>query len=614
MPHHRRAVTLALVGLALAAAFSAAQGAEPAGVDLAKLSGWDVVIAEEAPPAVTYAAEELRSLVGQATGVELPITSKPNRPDRHVFVGPSKSLADSSVAIDAAALGAEALRIVVRDNLIAIAGGSPRGTLYGVYTFVEDYFGVRFLTADHTHVPKLSTSTVVGPVDRTYASPLSFRWTYYGETNRSPMFAARLRINTIGGDARYGGTTGQSLINHSFGAQLPEATYGKEHPEYFALRDGKRLGRGKDDWGEAEPCFTNPEVRKIVTQAVLANLKAHPGKENISVSQNDNNRNCLCPECRAIDEREGTPMGTLLQFVNAVADDVAHEYPQVKIGTLSYLYTLEPPKTIKPRPNVQIQLCSIECCMLHPINDPKCEKNVRFCQDMDRWATLTKNIFIWNYNTNFRNYLLPCPNLRVIEPNVRYFVANGAKGIFMQAAGNATGAELSDLRNYVMASLLWDPTRDGQKLLDEFLDLHYAKAAPPIRRFINLYHNHCQSQGIHRNCFGRAKDYAVDEQITRAAMDAFGEALTLADDEAVKARVEKASICAYRCAIDPAWETPHENAPVAPDLAAKVRPHARHFAELCAKHNVQMFNEHMTIDEALERLREILGVKPGEAL
>ena len=75
------------------------------------------------------------------------------------------------------------------------------------------------------------------------------------------------------------------------------------------------------------------------------------------------------------------------------------------------------------------------------------------------------------------------PNMDAIADNIRYFVAHGAKGIFMQAAGNSTGAELSDLRNYVMANLLWDPNRNGQQLCDEFLDLHYGKAAPPIRRW-----------------------------------------------------------------------------------------------------------------------------------
>ncbi|MHB8971703.1 MAG: DUF4838 domain-containing protein [Pirellulaceae bacterium] len=574
--------------------------AEGTGVDLAQLSGWDIVVAKDASPGEAYAAEEFRTIFAEASGIQLPIvTAPPERADRHVW-------------INVVSAGAEELHIAVRDNTIAITGGSARGTLYGVYTFLEDYVGVRFLTADHTHIPKLPPQAVIGPLERSYTPPLSFRWSYYGETNRSPMLAARLRVNTVGGDAKYGGTTGQSLISHSFGAQIPSGQYGKEHPDYFALRHGKRLSDVKDDWSEGEPCLTNPEVLKIVTEAVLADLKAHPEKENISVSQNDNAQNCLCPNCKAIDDREGTPMGTLLEFVNAVADTVVKEHPKVNVGTLSYWYTRKPPKTLTPRPNVQIQLCSIECCLVHPINDPACEKNVQFCKDMDEWGKLTQNIFIWNYNTNFSNYLLPCPNLRVIEPNIRYFVDHGAKGIFMQAAGNSTGAELSDLRNYVMANLLWDPTRSGQQLVDEFLDLHYGQAAPPIRRFINMYHDQCVSQGLHRNCFGRAVDYAIDDTIATAALDAFAEALTLADSEVVKSRVEKASICAYRAAIDPVWELPGDKRPLEATQAEKMRPLVKRLFELCAKFEVPMFSEGTTIEQAKQRLRENLGLSLGQ--
>ena len=228
-----------------------------------------------------------------------------------------------------------------------------------------------------------------------------------------------------------------------------------------------------------EPCLTNPDVLKIVTEAVLDEIARHPNAANVSVSQNDNNKYCQCPECTAIDQREGTPMGSLLTFVNAVADTVAQKHPDVKVGTLSYWYSRKPPKTIKPRPNVQIQLCSIECCVLHPINDPNCPKNVEFCRDMNEWGKICDQIYIWNYNTNFSNYVLPLPNLRVIAPNVRYFVANHAKGAFMQAAGNANGAELSELRAYLMSQLLWDPSRDGERILDEFIDLHYGRAAGP---------------------------------------------------------------------------------------------------------------------------------------
>jgi hypothetical protein len=200
----------------------------------------------------------------------------------------------------------------------------------------------------------------------------------------------------------------------------------------------------------------------------------------------------------------------------------------------------------------------------------------------------------------------------VIEPNVRYFVDNEAKGIFMQAAGNSTGAELSDLRNYVMSNMLWDPTRSGQRLRDEFLDLHYGEAAPPIRRFINLYHDHCESKGIHRNCFGRAEDYAIDNEIVQAARDAFDTALKLAESETVRMRVEKASICAYRAAIDPAWEIGRGKKRLDPAQVEALRPLVKRLFELCAKYEVPMFSEHTSIEQAKQRLRTNLRLGEGE--
>ncbi len=580
--------------------------------DLTALGKWTIVVAPDAAPAERFAAEEFRALYAQASGVELPILTGPHGAERHVFIGRSPALLAHGVSVDLNALGVEGFRIVAGDGLIAIVGGSPRGTLYGVYTFVEDYLGARFLTADHTYVPKLATGTTIGPIDRKFSPRFLMRWSYYGETNRSPAFAARLRVNTIDGDPKYGGKSGQSLISHTFGNQIPTSKYGKEHPEYFALRDGKRLSEVRDDFAGdgTEPCLTNPDVLRIVSEAVLAELKANPQRENISVSQNDNNKNCQCPKCAAIDEREGTPMGTLLMFVNGVAERVAQEHPKVMVGTLSYWYTRKPPKTIRPRENVQIQLCSIECCVIHPINDPACEKNRAFCADMDAWGKLTSNIFIWNYNTNFSNYLLPCPNLRVIEPNIRYFDSKGAKGVFMQAAGNATGAELSDLRNYVIGNLLWDPSRSASKLMDEFLDLHYGKAAPPIRKFITLVHDHAEQAGVHPNCFGQAKAYAVDESIAQAGLAAFEEAMRLADDDAVRARVEKASICAVRAAIEPVFYT---DKPLDPQAAAQHRPMVKRFFELCDKYKLPMAAETVTVDAVRQRLRTAFALQEGEA-
>jgi len=586
--------------------------AVPSGVNLSDLANWDIIIAENASPCEVYAAEEFQSHFAQASSLRLPIVSQPavaTGGQRHIFIGSSSAMHASDVGFETHEFGEEDFRIVVRSDNIAIAGqpqARARGTLYGVYAFLEDYVGVRFLTVDHTYVPAIGTWRVVGPLDRFYHPPLRFRWSYYGETNRNPAFASRIRVNTVTDDKKLGGKSGLNLINHSFHQHLSSQKYGKEHPEYFALVDGER--KLEIGGGGPELCLTNPDVLRIVTASVLDALRKNPGMENISVSQNDNNKYCRCRRCAAIDEREGTPMGSLLTFVNAVADEVVKEYPDVMVGTLSYWYSRKPPKTIKPRPNVQIQLCSIECCVLHPVNDSNCRKNAQFCQDLADWGKMCGNISIWNYNTNFSNYLLPCPNLRVIESNIRYFVANSAMGIFMQAAGNALGAELSDLRNYVMANLLWDPTESGEKLVNEFLDLHYGRGAEPIRRFINLTHENALASGLHPNCFGRGKDYAIDETIAHAGLEAFAEAMELAENDAVRARVEKASICAYRAAIEPIWYTKDKSS-IEPALARRMRPLVKHFLDLCEKHGVTNVSERGKIEDETKRLKRIVGLE-----
>ena len=597
--------------------------APPQGVDLADMKDWDIVVCEKPGPSETYAAEEFRDHFTQASGVTLPIVdagAQPVRGRRHVFIGEGEAMRASGAGFGIDDMGDEDLRIVVRDDFVVIAGGRARGTLYGVYTFLEDYLGVRFLTADHTHVPPVGQWRVVGPVDRIYRPPLSFRWSYYGELNAQPAFAARMRCNTTTHHQKYGGIARTILVNHSFTSLLPTTKYGQDHPEYYSLVDGRRRNDVEEDAGGEgnEPCLTNPDVLRIVTEAVLDEIARHPQRDTVSVSQNDNAHYCRCENCAAIDEREGTPMGSLLTFVNAVADEVAKKHPDVKVGTLAYWYSRRPPKTIRPRDNVLIQLASIECSITHAINDPNSKLNVEFCQDLERWGQMSKQINVWNYNTNFKNYLLPCPNLRTIEPNVRFFVANNVKGLFMQAVGNATGGELSDLRNYLICRLLWDPNQSGQRIIDEFLDLHYQSAAPPIRRFIHLVHDQAEAGGIEQNCFATAAEYALDEQIARAGLVAFDEALGLADNHAVRARVEKASVCAYRLAVEEAWKwvLEHEDeldeVTLPDELAYRTRPLLRRLFDLCERYGINRWHEWNAIDLQKDMWRRAYSLADGE--
>ena len=578
-------------------------------VDLGDLQTWQVVVGEGATPSEQYAAEEFQRLYAAVSGHEMEIVhvADPGRPV--VRIGQDAAAGARTRRFDHDAYGPEELHITANAAEIVITGGRPRGALYGVYTFFEDYLGVRFLTAEHTHTPALTAPLALEPVDRTYIPTLKWRYAYYGENHGDHAFAARLRQNAIAKDERLGGRSPVRLINHTISGFLPWGTYGAEHPEYFCLRDGRRPDKiGRHQTYSIQPCFSNLDARRIMTSNLLARIeREYPQWKDYSLSQGDNYRYCTCDPCAAKDEAAGCHTGQLLEFVNAAAAEVEKQYPDVTVGTLIYQWTRTPPQGMRPRANVKLQLCSIECCQIHPISDVDCPMNTRFREDLAGWAELTDNIAIWHYNVNFRNYLVPCPNLFNLERNVRFFVENDAKGIFMQCAGNTTGAEFSDLRNYVICNLLWDPTRSGEQLMEEFVRLHYGRAAPPVRRFIDRVHTAARDSGKHRHCFGMARHYGLTAELGHLGLKDFEEAMALAESDAVRNRVEKLSIAAWRLVIEELAEVMVDGGDLPEEAKARLRPLAKKCFDLCRKHNVKMISEGLQSAEAEKTAAELLG-------
>ena len=75
-----------------------------------------------------------------------------------------------------------------------------------------------------------------------------------------------------------------------------------------------------------------------------------------------------------------------------VAADIEEEFPDVTIETMAYHYTRKPPKNIKPRPNVIIRLCNIECSTSVPLTH---ERNKDFRDDIAVWSKICKRLWNW---------------------------------------------------------------------------------------------------------------------------------------------------------------------------------------------------------------------------
>lgn len=525
-------------------------------VTLRSMENWVVVVASDAIPSEHYAASEFCRLFKTITGCELMVRSSTDGKNA-VYIGESPAQQQHPLGFGVSNLGEEGLRIRIGTDAVAIAGGRPRGTLYGIYEFFERYLGVRFLTRDHTYIPPRAADTVIPLADYQYIPAFSFRWPYYLENRADPAFAARLRVNTVSMDEVLGGKTAQELINHSMDLYLPTSVYGADHPEYFALVRGIR--RLRDSSGEPpQVCSLNPEVIRIVCEGVERALEANPALKNISVSPMDNDEFCECPRCSALAIQEESSVAPHLTLVNAVAERIAKSHPDVRVGTLAYWYTRKPPKTIQLQPNVEIMLCSIEACILHPFNDPNCIRNKEFVRDLQGWRKICRNISVWTYNTNFSNYDLPFPNLNVLAKNVQFLADSNVRGVFMQAAGNGLTAELSDLRNYVIAQCLWHPTQESWALVEEFCRLHYGAAATPILAYLRFLHQNAERRGLHPGCFSTAIELGLDPDVARQIGGYFEAALEIAPDATIRARIEKARIPALRTLLATA-PLVHEN-------------------------------------------------------
>ena len=67
-----------------------------------------------------------------------------------------------------------------------------------------------------------------------------------------------------------------------------------------------------------------------------------------------------------------------------------------------YTYTRPCPKVTRPRDNVIIRLCAMECNYAAPLSDPS---NSEFQVDIVNWSTVSQRIYIWDYITSFANYV-----------------------------------------------------------------------------------------------------------------------------------------------------------------------------------------------------------------
>jgi hypothetical protein len=496
-----------------------------------------IVIPKQPTPQEKHAAQDLQVRLLDITGEQVPVLVETRVGERiPIVVGKSALLDKLGVKVDFDSLGLEGIVIKTAGPALVLAG-NKRGVLYAVYTFLEDYLGCHWLTPDCTVLPKAGTFSI-DSIDRRYVPPLEYRATDY-PNSRDGDWAARNKMNgeVVKADEERGGHVTYRGFVHTFNELVPPERYFGEHPEYYSEIEGKRVGPD-----QTQLCLTNPEVLRIATDTVRRWIRESPEATVFSVSQNDWDNYCQCANCAALAEKEGSQIGPILHFVNAIADAIKDEYPDKVIDTLAYTYGRKPPKEVRPRPNVVVRLCSIECCFAHPLESDSF--NASFRDDIQGWSRICNRLWIWDYVINYSHTIMPFPNLYVLKPNINFFIQNGVTGIYEEANYFSKGGEWAELRTYIMAKTLWDPTYDTDKAIDEFLTGYYGDAAKPLREYIELIRRQVKEKpDLHVGIYA-APDvgYLTPEVIKRSA-ELFDQAeAAVAGRPEVLQRVERARL------------------------------------------------------------------------
>ncbi|MBE6892193.1 MAG: DUF4838 domain-containing protein [Ruminococcaceae bacterium] len=460
------------------------------------VSDYVIVRGENAYVSEVTASTELQKYLKQISGVEIPIVTDSTEPvAKEIVVGKTNREADGEFNRDE--LGKEGFIIKSTGSKLWLVGGELRGTLYSVYSFLEEYLGVRYYTSTVEKVPEMKTIEL-DKIEENKQIPV-FTARLSDWLPKNPEWSVKQKINDnthvklseeVGGGIAYPGQNHSGEFVHSMQFFVPYSQYKDTHPEYFAVDKNGNI-RENGNW--TQTCLSNPDVLQITIDGVRKMLAEKPYVNYISVSENDNHDTCQCEKCAQTDAEEGGHAGTMLRFVNAIADNIKDDYPDVMIDALAYFATIDAPTITKPRENVIVRMAPIEQCIVHGTEE--CQEwwkseytGKSTYQMLKEWSDVGCELFIWDYSNNFAESTLPWPSLYPLKEDCKMYADHNVTGIFFQGNSYSVTGEFGELRCYLLAKLFWNPYMSDEEFeyhINDFLEGFYGEGWQHIRAYMD---------------------------------------------------------------------------------------------------------------------------------
>ncbi len=505
-------VLAALLGLALSA--ECAPEAEFKLTDRGKTL-CSVVVPQNASVPHRRAASELAKYLGLISGAPAPdVASVPPAGKYPVFLE----------LVDDKALTADGFRWKADAKAFRIQANTEQALYYGVYRFLKKYGGIRWLVPgeDGEYCPRKETLTVpeqdsvqnpafpkrsleFNCANTSGMMPDSWDWllrnnyvlsSAHGHVHTTKAWkpelgeALRLRACRVSNSGFFEGIlTGERIrpeIGHR-GAEEMKRLYA-EHPEYFALVNGKRVPFS----GFEQPCTGNPDVIRIMAKhATMWSRLLSRDPSSFMILNNDATTWCECDRCRALDpasEKKNRFLSTRYwTLLNQVFKETLEKYPNVKPFGLAYQNFQTVPDGVEIDPRIGAGLSFNRRCFRHELDDPACPTNKVFLEYYRAWGKLPNPTYSREeYHAGVgKNYM---PSEDSLIHGFRVYKKLGIDGasictvppdgtyrpFYDDTVKQGWFCEWQAL--YLAGEVLWDVNADDRKLLEEANRLYYGPA------------------------------------------------------------------------------------------------------------------------------------------
>ena len=517
--------------LSCAAVFTVAECAGADGDGTFTLVGPDaaatVVIPAEWEPTSRLAAEEFTNYVFKATGRALGVSRTDDiggpAAAPQVAIGTVETLKALPPGVKEKLLAMkqrDASWTGVHGGRLWIVGRDAAAELYAAYHFLETELGIRWFTAPTAedpgeYVPKVATLSfapfsryrepafeirrldltgapslkpVIGMVTavrngfqvlRPYGLPVDF-------SKKDDFYVSRMSrgMQSLGGG------------HLTFVRPMPGKTTFTEHPELFALVDGKRV-QGATHMEQY--CLSNPEVRRRTAEDIIRHLEANGGKGQYTFGQVDTPHGyCHCENCMALDGPHEKAAGghsrttRFIRTINDIAARVWERFPDADLRTWAYLDYRRLPDGVAPDPRFRLYFCTHGRCFGHNLDDPSCQRNADMLGLINEWRKLLPRIHFYDYLTCTPQYYA-CSEAREAH-DIRMYRAMGVTGWKNEASFSGSKPSKPNPNRehafpsnwqwlYVTGKLLWNPDLDENALLEDVESKYYGPAYPAMREY-----------------------------------------------------------------------------------------------------------------------------------